>query len=466
MRTVVSPQRITTIQKTIAGMQEKQTRLYLGNVAIELGYGAISALSKALECSRGMIARGVNEVKAGEVFNLGDRNRKPGAGRKPLSSAHAKAMQARGKTAGPDDLENLIISILEGSAYGDCMSFRKWINITVKEVTEEVLRITGQKYSHSSIKRYIRKYGYSLQKNQKYDQVGKPNPMRNEQFLHIAQRKADYLNTGDPVISIDTKAKEKLGDFINSGHEYRKIGCPRRVLDHDFAYEYSKIYPNGSSLVPDEWMSHRAIVIPNGVYCLNNNSAHVTVGISHDTSEFAADSICNWWNARGKKEFPHATRVLILADGGGSNRVRGWLWKLAVQQIADNTGLVCEVCHYTAGCSKYNPIERRLWSQVSHSWTAKPLQNLELVQFYIAHTGTQTGLSVSCEINSDIYLTEQEKAKQLSSGTEPRGIAKSDALIQAMLFESLGDNDELKKLSYIIRPHPEEKRWHNYKMGS
>ena len=394
----------------LMGMPEKARRLHLGRVSLQLGYGGKTALAKITGYSRAMIARGETEVKNGEIYYVGDRNRKRGGGRPTIEVTHRREMEKLGLTGAEldeaIDICSVVKVIVEQVAYGNPMTNNQWINTTTKAISAEVYKKTGRKYSHNSIKRIVRKIGFSLQRNQKYDQVGKQHPKRNEQFEHIKEREDDYLRSGDPIISIDTKAKEKLGDFIRPGRECRMKGCPRRVLDHDFALRFDEIYPDGSDLVPAELLKQKAIVIPNGVYCINNNTAHVSVGISHDTSEFAADSIRNWWREKGKKQFRHAKRLLILADGGGSNRVRGWLWKIACQQLADDIGLEIEMCHYPPGCSKYDPIERRLWSQVTHAWAAKPLKNLEIIRGYISHTSTETGLSVTCEICSKVYMTE------------------------------------------------------------
>ena len=210
-------------------------------------------------------------------------------------------------------------------------------------------------------------------------------------------------------------------------------------------------------------MKNAAIVIPNGVYCLNNNTAHVTVGISHDTSEFAADSIRNWWNKRGKQEFPNASRLLILSDGGGSNRSRGYLWKIALQQLSDDLGLKIEMCHYPPGTSKYDPIERRLWSQVTRTWAAKPLKNLEIIKGYISATRTTTGLNVTCEINSKNYMTERQKKKTIDAGKEISGIINSEQIQEDIRIKYVGDDEDLRKWNYIIKPHSEKRKWSDYR---
>ncbi|MBR2528244.1 MAG: ISAzo13 family transposase [Blautia sp.] len=457
------------IINNLKGMSEKQRRLYLGSIAIDLGYGGVTALSRTLNISRGCIHRGIDAVKAGEVFHVGDRSRVPGGGRKRLEVKHREAILAMGCFTDeqiPEVVDILFVvdTIVMNASYGDPMRNNAWINVTVKSIGEEIYKTTRQRYSHTSIKNIVRKLGYSLQKNQKYDQVGDAHPMRDAQFNHIEARRNEYIKNGDPVISIDTKAKEKLGDFIRSGVEYRKKGDPRRVLDHDFAFTYEQIYPDGYSSIPAEILKRKAIFIPYGIYCLNNNTGYAVIGIDHDTSEFAADSIAAWWKNQGSGQFPNAKRILILADGGGSNRSRGWVWKIALQQLSDNLGIKVEMCHYPPGTSKYNPIERRLWSQVSHAWTAKPLTSLEVVKGYTCQTHTKTGLTVGCEINFNIYLTESEKKKAIAENRDYIGII-NDALYQNDVnIQTIGDCTSMQNWNYVITPHSPGSRWKDYRL--
>lgn len=454
-------------RESYAGMSEKQRRLALGELALFLGYGAITLISTMLNYSRGCIQRGMKEFKAGIRYTAGDRDRAPGGGRKKIEVVHKEEIMNsdidEAKKEELCDLRKIIFDILEASScYGDTETTRKWINITVKRVAEWVFEITGQKYSNTSIKRIIRQLNYSLQKNQKYDQVGSRHPKRNEQFLHIHEMIADFKKTGDPIISIDTKAKEKIGDFIRPGSEYRRKHEPRRVMDHDFAFSFSRYYQADDPLFPEELLNHKAIVIPYGVYCVNTNKAYVTLGIDSDTSEFAADAILNWWNMQGKHDYPNSKRMLILTDGGGSNRSRGWLFKIALQQLTDITGIETHVCHYPPGTSKYNPIEHRLWSQVTHTWAAKPLLTLELVRDFVSSTTTVTGLTVGCEINYRQYMTEREKAEARKCGGVATGIYDRPAIRDDVLIKRYSDDPDLQKWNYIIRPHEEGKRWQNY----
>lgn len=444
------------------GMCEKQKRLYLGNLAIDLKYGGISAVATHFGVGRNRVSQGVKEVRNGEVYVKGDRNRAPGAGRPSIIVTHQKEMQKANLDEELGDILKVVDDVVRKATYGDSMTTRKWINGTVKSVAIEVEELTGKRYSHASIKRLIRRNGYSLQQNQKFEQVGEKHPLRDVQFRHIQEQQSEFLKAGDPVISIDTKAKEKIGDFIRSGREYRKIHDPRRVLDHDFAFTLRQVEKD-NPLIPKALLDHKAIVIPYGVYCVNNNEGFVTLGIDSDTSEFAVNAIFSWWNTKGKKQFPHSKRILILTDGGGSNRSKGWLFKIALQQFADNTGLEVNVCHFAPGKSKWNPIEHMLWSQVSHTWGAKPLTSLEVIKEYVENTTTLTGLKVSCIIDYRIYMNEKEKAKARSENKPILGIDNSPEIQSMVLIERWGEEEtDLRKWNYIIRPHISSEKWHNY----
>ena len=452
--------------RMLKGMHEKQRRLYMGTLAAELPYGGISALSKAFGYSRGCIQRGLAEVKSGETYSVGERNRAVGGGRKRIKEFHRRTIEHREDITDDEkerlaDLPTLVEAILQNNCYGDPMSTRKWIRTTAKSISEEIKQLTGQIYSYSSIRKIVRSLHYSLQKNQKYDQVGKKHPKRHEQYDHIQDKIEEFLQSGDPVISIDTKAKEKLGDFIRQGREYRLVNDPLHVLDHDFAFLLKQLY-EGVLDFPAELLQRKAIAVPYGVYCVNTNKAYVTLGVSSDTSEFAVDSILNWWKAHGRIDFWGKRRLLILTDGGGSNRASGILFKIALQQLSDYTGLEIHVCHYPPGKSKWNPIEHRLWSYISINWAAKPLKNLEVMQGYISNTTTEKGLVVDCAINYTIYMTEKEKDKARKEGIAVRGIDNRNDLWKDVLIERWSEDVDLQKWNYIIRSHAEAKRWVNY----
>ena len=451
-------------------LTEKARRLFLGRCALSRGYGGIKQTAKEAKVSRSMVSRGVIEVKAGEVYREGDRSRRPGGGRKKAEETHRKNMEKEaGSGSVPKehfDLKKLVQSIVDSWTYGDPMSDRIYCKATLEKVRDEVMSKTNQYYSKTTIRKILRALNYKQMKNRKFNQAGKKHEKRHEQYDNIQNRIGDYIGSGDPVLSLDTKAKEKLGDFINAGLEWRRSKDPRRVLDHDFAFRYKEIYPNGCPLVPEEMMGSAAIAIPYGVYCVNNNQAYVSVGISSDTSEFAGDSVKAWWMEIGKEAFPNAKRILILADGGGSNRSRGSLFKIALQQLSDDIGLEIEVCHYAPGCSKYNPIEHRLWPHVTHAWEGKPLENLETIAGYVNQAKTKKGLTVKCEVNSRIYLTEKKKAEMIKIGKMPSGIINAKEMEKDLCCTYAAFDDEsMRSWNYTIKPHPEHNRWVDYRMS-
>lgn len=229
--------------------------------------------------------------------------------------------------------------------------------------------------------------GYSKQVNQKMEQVGIPSPDRNEQFEFIDRTAHGYLENGEPVISVDTKKKENIGNFKNAGAEYRRMKDPRKVLDHDFP-------------VPE-----LGKVAPYGVYVLNNNTGFVNLGTSHDTSEFAVTSISCWWNAVGKNAFPGAKRIYITCDGGGSNGSRSRNWKYELQQLSNDTGLEIMVSHYPPGTSKWNKIEHRMFCYISKNWQGHPLIDIETVISLISNTTTEKGLTITCQLDKKVYET-------------------------------------------------------------
>lgn len=457
------------IRATCRELEEKPRRLFLGRLAMEYGYGGISAVAKIALVCRQMVSRGVKELKEGVTHTQGERNRKPGGGRKTSEETHRINMEKKAETEPVteinSDLLKLVNSIAEEYTYGDPVEGRVYCSLTMAVIRDEVRKKSGQTYSETTIRRIMKELNYTRLKNQKFNQVGDKHPRRNDQFENIAKRIEEYKSQESPAISIDTKSKEKIGNFMGTGSEWRQSGDPRRVLDHDFALMFNQIYPNGSPLIPDELMNKPAISTPYGVYCLGTKEAYVTIGISSDTSEFAKNSIENWWNEIGIHSYPNAEKILILADGGGSNRSRGNLFKIALQQLADTTGLQIEVCHYPPGCSKYDPIEHKLWPHVSRAWAGKPLISLEAIQAYVSQTKTSTGLKVKCSIDSNVYLTEPQKKSALEKGQPVEGIINVDLLSRNLCIK-FGDfeDKDMRRWNYTIKPHPEHLRWNDYRM--
>jgi len=292
--------------------------------------------------------------------------------------------------------------------YGDPASPHMYVNLTLDEIRERFEDRTHASIARTTLWEIMRNMGFSLQKNMKYEQAGKPHPQRDEQFIYIQSLIDDYKRSGDVILSIDSKAAIKLGCFLSNGRVWCPQQQPPHVLDHDFAFLFEEIYPHGSELIPCHMMKKRAIVKPSGVYDVIHNLAHVTIGISHDTSEFAGVSLINAWNTV-KSLYPNAKRSLILSDGGGSNRVAGVLWKSEIANFHNVSGLPVMVCHYPPGCSKYDPIEHRVWSMISKNWQGSPLLDIERVMYFMESTSTKTGLRVTCELDTNEYLTEAQK---------------------------------------------------------
>ncbi len=378
----------TKINKFLPYLNEAQKRLYLASEAEALGRGGISAVSEAAGVSRMTITTGMKELSEGRYEGVpgeaGHRIRKEGAGRKSIEETQPGISAA---------LENC----MDGSTLGDPQSLLKWTTKSLRNLEEELKR-EGFSVGYRKIGYMLKEMGYSLHLNQKMDQVGSKHPDRNEQFEHISSTAKEYTQKGLPVISIDCKKKENIGNFKNGGTEYSPKGEPVRVLDHDFP-----LPENGKAA-------------PYGVYDINANEGMVSVGMSHDTAQFAVNSIRTWWQEMGVVRYPDATKLLITCDGGGSNGSRSRLWKVELQKFSSETGLEIEVCHFPPGTSKWNKIEHRMFSQITKNWRARPLVSLEVIVNLIASTTTDTGLVVKCKSDMNEYEkgikgTDEELAK-------------------------------------------------------
>jgi len=298
------------------------------------------------------------------------RVRRPGGGRKRAVTKDASIKS---------DLE----SLLESTTRGDPEAPLRWTCKSVRQLTAELKRMKHQ-VSHQVVADLLHELGYSLQANRKTKE-GSSHPDRNAQFEHLNGKVKWSLGRNQPVISVDTKTKDLVGDFKNNGRELRPKGHPERVRVHDFA---------------DPELGRAT---PYGVYDVGRNSGWVSVGVDHDTAEFAVETIRRWWWSMGQPAYPAATRLLITADGGGSNGSRLRLWKVALQDLADQTGLRIVVCHFPPGTSKWNKIEHRLFSYISQNWRGKPLRSFETIINLIASTTTATGLKVHAELNTQTY---------------------------------------------------------------
>jgi len=350
-------------------LDERSRRLWAAAESQAIGRGGISIVAKSTGISRQVIRQGIAELKGPATLASG-RVRREGGGRKRAIDKDASL-----KT----DLE----SILESTTRGDPEAALRWTCKSVRQLTEELKRMKHQ-VSHQVVADLLHELGYSLQANRKTKE-GSNHPDRNAQFEHLNGKVKWSLARHQPVISVDTKKKELVGDFKNGGRELRPQGKPELVRVHDF------IDPELGRATP------------YGIYDLGRNSGWVSVGIDHDTAEFAVETIRRWWRTMGRSAYPQATRLLITADAGGSNGPRLRLWKVELQKLADETGLRIGVCHFPPGTSKWNKIEHRLFSFISQNWRGKPLRSLQTIVNLIAATTTKTGLKVHAELNTGIY---------------------------------------------------------------
>jgi len=364
-------------------LNERSRRLVAAAEAQSLGHGGIAAVTKAWGVSRATIGRGLLELKTTEAPMDPERIRKPGAGRKKLQEIDERLLA---------DLESLV----EPVTRGDPELPLRWTCKSLRELANQLQRL-GHSISYPTVGTLLREAGYSLQANQKAKE-GDRHPDRNAQFEHISRQARRLQAANQPVISVDTKKKELVGDFKNAGREWRPQGKPERVRVHDF-------------ILPEKGKA-----IPYGVYDLTRNAGWVSVGIDHDTAAFAVESIRRWWRTMGRRAYPRATSVLITADSGGSNGSRTRLWKWELQKLATQTGLSISVCHFPPGTSKWNKIEHRLFSFISKNWRGRPLESLAVIVSLIAATHTATGLNVRCELDPGRY-PEGQKITDAQMGT-------------------------------------------------
>lgn len=350
-------------------LDEKSRRLLVAAESTAWGPGGISAVSKATGISRQVIRQGLRELKQSPTPPAG-RIRRPGGGRK-------KARQKDPTLVA--DLEKLV----EPTTRGDPESCLRWTCKSVRKLAEELEQM-GHEVSYPVVAELLHEMEYSLQSNRKTKE-GESRPDRDAQFAYINTRVQRYIGLKQPVISVDTKKKELVGNFKNGGQEWRPKGTPEKVRVHDF-------------VIPE--LGRAA---PYGVYDLAQNTGWIGVGMDHDTASFAVETIRRWWHAMGQDKYPQAKRLLITADGGGSNGSRLRLWKLELQMLADEIGLAIAVSHFPPGTSKWNKIEHRLFSFISKNWRGQPLTSLKVIVSLIAGTTTRKGLKVHAEIDDRSY---------------------------------------------------------------
>lgn len=358
-------------------LDERGRRRWAAAEARSLGWGGVTAVALATGISDRTIRNGIGELDDSDALPS-DRQRRPGAGRRARETEQPEMIDA---------LEALI----EPMTRGDPISPLRWTCKSTRNLSDE-LQNQGFQISSRKVGALLKSRGYSLQSNRKTIE-GKQHPDRDAQFQYIARRVKAARRRKGPAISVDTKKKETLGNMKNPGKIYRRKGQPARVKTHDF---------------PDKELGK---AVPYGVYDIEQNEAAVTVGIGHDTAQFAVESIRRWWNELGKQRYGSPRRLLITADSGGSNspRVRLWLWEL--QQLADETGMIIEACHFPPGTSKWNKIEHRLFCHITRNWQGVPLETLEIVVNLIGATTTQQGLEVHCWLDENRY----EKGRKITN---------------------------------------------------
>jgi len=385
----MSPKAIAWKFKTLKqDMDERLQRLWAAAEAEALGWGGVSLVAKATGMSRTTIAAGLSELSERRgtipVIDPGpSRIRRVGGGRKLLTTTDPGLLAA-------------LDALVEPTTRGDPMTPLRWTCLSVRTLALELGK-QGRKLSPQKVADLLHEMGYSLQSNRKVVE-GASHPDRDAQFLHISRTVKEFQKRGQPVISVDTKKKEMIGNFKNAGQEWRPKGTPVEVEDHDFLKE------------------ELGKAIPYGVYDLSNNNAWVNVGIDHDTPEFAVASIQRWWTEMGKVYYPDATELLITADGGGSNGYRSRMWKVALQGLANSTGLKILASHFPPGTSKWNRIEHSLFCHITQNWRGRPLVSREVVVSLIAATTTTKGLTVNAALDLGIYptgmkVTDEDLAK-------------------------------------------------------
>ena len=356
-------------------MDERLRRQWAAAEAAAVGWGGVSLVSSATGLARNTIAAGIEELEHRQAHPqeaVDVRIRRPGGGRKPLTQTDPGLQQA---------LEALVDPVTRGHP----QSPLRWTCKSTSKLAEELSR-QRHPVTDRTVAALLKQSGYSLQANRKTKE-GSSHPDRNAQFEYINQQVIACQKQRQPVVSVDAKKKESVGEFKNAGQEWQPQGRPQKVKVHDF---------------PDKKLGK---AIPYGVYDLASNEGWVSVGIDHDTAQFATASIRRWWQEMGCRRFPRATRLMITADGGGSNSSRSRLWKVALQDLANDLGMELQVCHFPPGTSKWNKIEHRLFCFITKNWRGRPLTSYEVIVNLIGNTTTKTGLTVRAALDPNRYET-------------------------------------------------------------
>jgi transposase len=354
-------------------LNEQAARLYLGSEAQILGRGGKQRVAKLAGVSRVRIDKGIAELTAEKVVkedSPSQKIRKAGGGRKQHKESQAGLIEA-------------LESIVNPHTRGDPMKVLLWSSKSLRNI-EKLLKEKGYSVSYVTVGELLKSLGYSLQANKKTDEGGN-DPDRNEQFEFINKTALSFMADNAPVISVDCKKKELIGNFKNTGTDWFVQGNAPKVKVYDFI---------------DKELGK---AVPYGVYDMAKNEGWVSVGISKDTAEFAVNSIRNWWQQMGKEQYPLANKLLVTADGGGSNSSRSRLWKKELQTLSTELGLEVHVCHFPPGTSKWNKIEHRMFSYITKNWRAKPLESLEVIVNLIANTTTQKGLTIKAKADRNQY---------------------------------------------------------------
>jgi len=371
-------------------------RQWAGAEAAALGWGGLTAVSRATGLALNTIMAGRAELEARRGHPdppVEERIRRPGGGRKPLTQTDP-------------GLRAALSALVDPATRGHPESTLRWSSKSTGKLATELLR-QGHRVSDRTVAALLKGERYSLQANRKTKE-GSSHPDRDAQFGYINQQAVAALKEGRPVVSVDTKKKELVGEYKNSGQEWQPQGKPQTVNVHDF---------------PDKKLGK---AIPYGVYDLANNEGWVSVGTNHDTAEFAAASIGRWWREMGRQRFPRATRLMITADGGGSNSSRSRLWKVALQNLADELKLELQVCHFPPGTSKWNKIEHRLFCFITKNWRGRPLTSYQVIVNLIGSTTSKKGLTVRAVLDTNKYetgrkITDKQLAQVNSTPAEFHG---------------------------------------------
>jgi hypothetical protein len=387
-------------------LNEQSRRRWAATEAKALGRGGVSCVVRVTGLARRTVYRGLDDIRHRHKTDQG-RIRRRGGGRKPKITRDATLMR---------DLKALI----EPATRGDPMKSLLWTSRSLRKLSQELAN-RGHKVSHTVVGELLQKAGYSLQANRK-TREGNQHVDRDAQFQYINARAASFLKDGQPVVSVDTKKKELVGNFKNAGREWRPKDSPEEVNIHDFIDPKLK----------------RAV--PYGVYDIHNNTGWVSVGTDHDTAAFAVNAIRRWWRAMGKKRYAKPKGLMVTADGGGSNGYRVRLWKIELQKLADEFKFPITVCHLPPGTSKWNKIEHRLFSFITINWRGKPLRSYRTIVQLIASTTTETGLQVRAELDENKY---------------PNGLRVTDDQIAAV---NIFRHDFHGEWNYTIAPIKKRKR--------